>query len=221
MHLLPPRWIGIGISTSKETQVIREIQDYTSLLRWLDNVAIEEMKKNRRLWSLETSGHYSCKFYLNWMINDVSLAKFLPSKSIWKASTSPNIQVFLWERHKENQILEKWVKESSLICVYPHHGVRCAKQVLKLLIIFFFIVLWPLSCGVGYPKRLAFCGSYRVVVTLLLRRIRLLLVKEKRPKFFGTLLWQLFFGQCGRKEIFVFWREKYSNIENCRIEFVF
>ena len=71
--------------------------------------------------------------------------------------------------YKENQILEKWVKESSLICVYPHLGVRWAKQVQKLLIIFFFIVLWPLSCGIGYPKRLAFCGSYWVLVTIVMK----------------------------------------------------
>ena len=45
---------------------------------------------------METSGHYSCEFYLSWLINDVSFAQFLPSKTIWKASTPPKLQVFLW-----------------------------------------------------------------------------------------------------------------------------
>ena len=52
----------------------REIQNYASLLELFNDIDIDEMKQHKRLWSLETSGHYSCKSYLNWLINDVSLA---------------------------------------------------------------------------------------------------------------------------------------------------
>ena len=73
----------------------REIHDHASLLELLYNVDIDGMKEDKRLWSLKASGDHSSKSYPNWLINGVSLADFLLSKTIQKASILPKIQVIL------------------------------------------------------------------------------------------------------------------------------
>ena len=103
-RLCPTRNVPINFCTSSSSSLNwhwnfnfkrnlsdREIQDYASLLELLNNVDIDKMKEDRRLWSLEASEQYFCKSYLKWLTNDVSLADFLPSKMIWNASNPPKI----------------------------------------------------------------------------------------------------------------------------------
>ena len=72
------------------------------------------------------------------------------------------------------------------------------------LVIAYFIVLWPQSCGIGYAKRLTFYESFRVLVTLFFWRIPMLLVKEKRPKLFGLCCGSSVLGNMAGRNLLIF-----------------
>lgn len=61
-------------------------------------------------------------------------------------------------------------------------------------------VLWPQTCGIGFAKRLTFCRSYWVLVTLFLWRIPSLLVKGQKV----TILWNCAVAGLS----WVMWQEK-------------
>ena len=76
-----------------------------------------------------TLGYYSCKSYLNWLINDVSLADFLPSKTIQNASIPPKIQVFLWALAQGKLNWEVIQIKLLNMCLSPSWSVMCKTSI--------------------------------------------------------------------------------------------
>lgn len=69
------------------------MEEITNLLRLLEQVRLFPYKEDARRWSLEPSGQFSCKSYLNQLRNIPGSPPFLPQSLIWKSKVPPKVRV--------------------------------------------------------------------------------------------------------------------------------
>ena len=126
--------------------------------------------------------------------------------------------IFCGPWYKEKKMLDECFKESFLIFVSLLLVMWCTRKVQKLRVIFFLHCFVASKLCISYAKKLIFCASFRVLLTLFLWSIPVLVVEEKANTLWKCAVAALYLGNMGGKKYSYFWGEK---LKKGGIEFFF
>ncbi|XP_028085774.1 uncharacterized protein LOC114286748 [Camellia sinensis] len=74
----------------------KEVSELISLLSRLENVSLSPMLKDRLVWNIHSSDSFTCKSFLDKIIDTSHFSQFLFHNKIWKACTSFKVKVYMW-----------------------------------------------------------------------------------------------------------------------------
>jgi hypothetical protein len=104
----------------------REIEELSSLLSLLDDVSLNMGGEDRRAWSMDSKGIFSCKSFFEWLVNDESHPLFEHANVVWKSKVPNKIKFLGWLiAHGKVNTCDIIQKRYPNLCLLPSWCVMC------------------------------------------------------------------------------------------------
>ena len=136
---------------------------------------------SKRIWKLTPSRIFSCKSFFNQLIDDYALLNF---HMIWNAKVPNKVQPFAWLLALGKLSTGDGIQRRNLNDCCLLLGVSCAREMVKVQIICFCILIRLLSCGI---RQLVFLQWCQLLGILCFQNLFMLLGKVRKLECCGNV----------------------------------
>ena len=113
------------IQNQKMPTRTRKVNELESLLPLLNPIHLFNTP-DTRIWTLDSSGIFSCKSYFQFLTSSPNIDRFLLDKPIWKSKSPSKVKAFVWtavlNRINTNDMLQK---RRPLMALSPNMCIMC------------------------------------------------------------------------------------------------
>ena len=103
----------------------RETNELESLLPLLNPIHLSNAL-DIRIWTLDSTGFFTCKSYFHFLTSSANIERFLLDKFIWKSKSPSKVKAFVWtavlNRINTNDMLQK---RRPLMALSPNMCIMC------------------------------------------------------------------------------------------------